>query len=311
MSSTSSTFLDVSALLSTGALDNQPAVNASLSHASLEIDAGNLLVLDLGDRSSSEPWLERARSSVQALFNELFTLPVTPSALGPIAALPPPTYAVPREKPLPKVRAETAWEKFRKEKGIQKERRGRMVWDENAKEYKARWGRDRIGKSTEPWAVEHNANKLAAAGASDPFELKQKEKELKKQKQKKQEVMNKRREIVPLTGTQLLRRGRTYREKYEVDRALALAQKSTASLGRFDRKLTKLKEPKVVRKPQLLASDVTTERAQTKTVVERVLKRQHEALETDKLARQQMTTESKQKKPMKPNKHREKRQRKE
>jgi len=60
----------------------------------------------------------------------MFQLPVTPSSLGPIAALPPPTFQCPREKPLPKVKADTKWEQFRKEKGIKKRKRSRMVWDE-------------------------------------------------------------------------------------------------------------------------------------------------------------------------------------
>ena len=34
-----------------------------------------------------------------------------------VATFPPPTYKLPREKPLPEVKPETKWEKYAKEKG--------------------------------------------------------------------------------------------------------------------------------------------------------------------------------------------------
>jgi len=98
--------------------------------------------------------------------------------------------------------------------------------------------------------------------------------------------MNQRRAIVPLTGTQLLRRGRTYREKYEVERALRLAQTATRSLGRFDAVRGDLREPKVKRRPKLAADDAAPRLAA------RVLKRQHEALAVDAAARQELAADA-------------------
>jgi regulator of ribosome biosynthesis len=54
--------------------------------------------------------------------------------------LPAPTTTLPREKPLPKPKEETRWEKFAKEKGIVKRKRERMVFDETAQEWKPRFG---------------------------------------------------------------------------------------------------------------------------------------------------------------------------
>jgi len=145
-----------------------------------------------------------------------------------------------------------------------------------------------VGNSTEAWAVEDKPEKLAATGSSDPFELKKREKTLNKAKQQKQEVMNRRREFVPLTGTEILRRGRTYREKYEVERALRLAQTSTASLGRFDMQHSKLKEPKVARKPVLQRDE------ETGRVVERVIKRKlADVMDSDAAARQSLAKAAK------------------
>ena len=59
-------------------------------------------------------------------------------------------------------------------------------------------------------------------------------------------------------------------------------------MGLFDRKLTNLKEPKVQRKQKILGGggDLAQERIETSKTLDRVLKRQHQELEVDKMARQ-------------------------
>lgn len=54
--------------------------------------------------------------------------------------LPLPRYRLPREKPIPEAKPQTKWEKFADMKGIQKRKRSRMVFDEDAQEYKPRFG---------------------------------------------------------------------------------------------------------------------------------------------------------------------------
>jgi len=39
-------------------------------------------------------------------------------------------------------------------KGINKRKRGRMVWDEEAKEWKPRWGYKRANDNTKDWCIE-------------------------------------------------------------------------------------------------------------------------------------------------------------
>lgn len=82
------------------------------------------------------------RSNLQILTNALFTLPTTDSDVGPLAALPRPSTALPREKRLPKTGedAMTRWEKFAKAKGIHKRKRSAMEWDENSGEWIPRHG---------------------------------------------------------------------------------------------------------------------------------------------------------------------------
>lgn len=107
---------------------------------------------------------ERARIGVQMLIAKLFSLPSEPSDVGPVATLPKEeTTAVPREKPLPKPRAETKWEKFAKEKGIQNKKSQRMVWDDEQKEYRPNWGYKRANDGV------LNQPIVEVKGAKDPL----------------------------------------------------------------------------------------------------------------------------------------------
>jgi len=75
---------------------------------------------EMPKNTSIKDW---TRDSLQELIKQLFTLPVEKSEDGPIAQLPETMTIIPREKPYPKERAETKWEKFRKSKGLKKERK--------------------------------------------------------------------------------------------------------------------------------------------------------------------------------------------
>lgn len=54
-----------------------------------------------------------------------------------------------REKPIPPPKKETRWEKFAKEKGIEKKKKSRMVWDEASQDWKPRWGYNRANAGDE------------------------------------------------------------------------------------------------------------------------------------------------------------------
>lgn len=77
-----------------------------------------------------------------------------------MAQLPDITTVLPREKPLPKAKAVTKWEKFAKTKGIApKPKRDRMVFDEEKQDYVPRYGYKGKNKEGEQaWAVEYPAN---------------------------------------------------------------------------------------------------------------------------------------------------------
>lgn len=56
-------------------------------------------------------------------------------------------------KPLPAANKETRWEKFAKEKGIQNRKRARMLWDEEAQEWRPRWGYKKANGGVEDMAI--------------------------------------------------------------------------------------------------------------------------------------------------------------
>ena len=56
------------------------------------------------------------------------------------------------QAPAPKKK--TRWEEYSQKKGIQKRKKGRMAWDETAKEWKPRWGYKRANDDTKEWLIE-------------------------------------------------------------------------------------------------------------------------------------------------------------
>ncbi|KAE8254625.1 hypothetical protein A4X13_0g3348 [Tilletia indica] len=160
-----------------------PAIGGASNGASsssdrlpLELDAGLLLSVDPNPLDSdlvpsSEPststttaldehLLSRIQQATQVLFNAVFSLPVTRNPdHGPIVTLPPPLLGLPREKPMPKPKPLTKWEKFARTKGINKRRRDKMEYDDDQQEWVARWGyKGANKKEEEQWLHPVKAN---------------------------------------------------------------------------------------------------------------------------------------------------------
>lgn len=102
-----------------------------------------------------------ARENAQALINQLLTTcPITKStdADGGLQInLPPPATHLPREKPVPKEKEKTKWERFAEKKGIKAKRKdGKLAFDEATGEWKAKYGyKGKRGDGVqEDWIVE-------------------------------------------------------------------------------------------------------------------------------------------------------------
>ncbi|XP_022067053.1 ribosome biogenesis regulatory protein homolog [Acanthochromis polyacanthus] len=214
----------------------------------LDFDVGNLLACDK-NRVESRDFREQkkedflrslARDNTQLLINEIWKLPTERVEEAIVAKLPEPSTPLPREKPPPKPRPPTKWEQFAKLKGIQKKKKTNLVWDENAKEWRRRWGYKRANDDTKEWLIE-------VPETADPNE----DQFAKRVKAKKERVakneLNRLRNIaraqkVKVPGVGLT--SKAQQSKDELSRAVSVAKTSTASMGRFQDRLPKEKAPK-------------------------------------------------------------------
>ncbi|KAE9408957.1 RRS1-domain-containing protein [Gymnopus androsaceus JB14] len=209
----------------------------------LDIDIGYLTVTDPNpiDVESYESSLEShllslARTGTQSLLN---------SSLLPSTNL----NNLPRAKPLPKPKPPTKWELFARAKGIQgktKERRVKKVWDEERGEWVNRWGKDGKNKQVEDqWITEVPLN---ADVDHDPRKIARDERKARVQKNKKQQEANVARAQKTSTSTSSNPRPEREAHKTQLERTLAMSRTSTASMGKFDRKLEGEKKLKGIKR---------------------------------------------------------------
>ncbi|RFU26171.1 hypothetical protein B7463_g10176, partial [Scytalidium lignicola] len=105
-----------------------------------------------------------ARDGAQVLINQLLsTCPIASTPAGVLLTLPEIQTHLPREKPLPTPKAETAWSKFAAKKGIKAKSaatRQKMVYDEATGEWVPKWGYKGANKAGEnDWIVEVDEKK--------------------------------------------------------------------------------------------------------------------------------------------------------
>lgn len=117
--------------------------------------------------------MDVAVRTVAALCKEFVQLPRVSSNIGLMGIIPPPVLQLPREKPLPKPREPTRWERFARTKGIKKRKKSRLVYDEKVKEYRPRYGRNRRTDNTTEYdpiiPAEEGVNDYS--GAKDAFTM--------------------------------------------------------------------------------------------------------------------------------------------
>lgn len=144
----------------------------------VEYDLGLLCVNDpqplehtkLTDASQRERYLkEITRDNVQLLVNQILSLPLQKIDNITLVELPAPIFKLPREKSIPKPREPTRWEKFAAKKGIQKKgKQGKLVYDEETKEWVNKWGYKGANKKIDDqWLVEAEGGDAASAESGD------------------------------------------------------------------------------------------------------------------------------------------------
>ena len=150
--------------------------------------------------------------------------------------LPPKLTEFPRQKPIPKDKPLTKWERFKQLKGLRpRKKRSRFVFDEITKAWVPRYGFKSIKHiQDEATGIIEDKEGIPLA-ESNPFEERKIEKKLEIEKQKMREIKNK------IAAT------RNQKAKEDISETLKIAQRSTASMGKHDKKASK-KEPES--KPQ-------------------------------------------------------------
>lgn len=216
-------------------------------------------------------------AAVQHLVGELFALPSSAIKMGRLARLPPPSTPLPREKPLPSARAMTKWEKFAQAKGIVKKKRSKLEFDDEAGEWRRRYGYKRVRDESEIPIIEAKATDEVGEDAFASMQKQKKARVLKQEKNRKANLKQAAKAaggaaispgtlpstltlsatalpLVPAAGPGIkasgppagLGAGSMPRKlgKKEISEAATLASTATASMGKFDTKLKGAKPAK-------------------------------------------------------------------
>nr|CAD7263486.1 unnamed protein product [Timema shepardi] len=219
-------------------------------HLELEYDLGTLLAIDINDldlktlSSNQDKYLkDLARDNAQLLINKIWELPSERIDEAIVVKLPPPSFILPRENPVPKPKPISKWQKYAQEKGITKKRKSKVTWDEVLKKWVPNYGYKRAeAEKQKDWLIE-------LPGNADPLEDQYAKKmDIKKEKVAKNEFQRLK-NLAVSKNIKVPRVGITTAEKLsseQLGKALTVAKVSTASLGKFQAKLPKEKTAKKV-----------------------------------------------------------------
>lgn len=237
--------VNVSAILSAARaadLEKQKAVLVEREQP-MDLDIGNLYASDSMPldpvelaKNQSQYISALVRDGVQVLFNAIWNLPTKVVDEAVVATLPPPTLHLPREKPVPKPKPLTRWQKFALKKGITHKKKDRKTWDELTQKFVPRHG---IEKKTlendKNWLIELPTQANPFVDYHAKLDTMKKDRVAKNEKHRLKNLENANPLMKGLTTNQ--------EKRTALMDQLKKTKTSTASLGRFDRKLEE--EPKI------------------------------------------------------------------
>lgn len=215
----------------------------------LELDLGNMLAIDNNQMEAADLrdpafLLSLARDNTQLLLNSIWDLETVKVEDAVTAKFPPPSFTLPREKPVPKPKPMTKWEKYAKEKGIEKKKKKeRLVWDDVVQKWIPQFGYKKAqAEADKNWAipVKHNHDPN-----EDPYEKMAEDKKEKVAKNELQRLRNLARAknvAVPSVGVAPSTKdtqAKSLSKSEDLKKAADIARASTASLGKFQESLHK------------------------------------------------------------------------
>jgi len=283
----------VSAVLAEAALAESRLASTTVTKPlDLDTDLGHLLVidpnpLDLADGQvpGDEELLNLCRDGAQVLVNALWQLDTERVEEAIVAKLPPPTFILPREKPVPKPKMMTKWEKYAKEKGIEKKKKkDRLVWDDVVSKWVPQFGYKKVVTEAEKnWMIPMKGN---APDNEDPFEKMaeaKREKVAKNELQRLRNLAKTKKVSVPSVGVvpSVAKPGvqvKAVSQSEDLRKAAEIAKTSTASLGKFQEDLNKKLEKSAKtkgnkRKFESNTGDADSEKAKSLRVLETITNR--------------------------------------
>ena len=214
--------------------------------------------------------------------------------------LPEAIITLPRSLPIPIEKPLTKWEKYKKEKGITQRKRSRMVFSEEVGDWVPRWGKGSVKhiQDSMNWIMEEKEPGV------NPFEQKSNEKQLAKAKQMKRQHKNEefaKKYIEQKKGKNSSNNNedniqpkqhiskkmrKAFKAKKEIERLnedkknlgkrLEQVQKSTRSMGNFDKKLKNEKEINLLKKKRVgkdILTDKNKEKSRDKRILDNILKK--------------------------------------
>ena len=214
--------------------------------------------------------------------------------------LPENIITLPRSLPIPIQKPPTKWEKYKIEKGITQRKRGRMVYSEEVGDWVPRWGKGSAKhiQDSMNWVMEEKEPGV------NPFEQKSNEKQLAKAKQMKRQIKNEefaQKYLAQKKGitnnneknegsnapkqyiSKKMRKAfkaqkeieRLNEDKKNLGKRLEQVQKSTRSMGNFDKKLKNEKEVNLLKKKRVrsdILTDKSKEKSRDKIILDNILK---------------------------------------
>lgn len=212
-------------------------------HLECNIDLSFLMCSDPNDidevqlKNNKEQYLtDLTRDNVQLIVNELWECPVERVEETVVAKLPDPKLILPRARKVPDGPLLTKWQKFAKEKGIQKKKKDKKEYDQELNKWVPTYGfKHAEAEKSKEWVLE-------VPQTADPYEDQfEKKKDLKNEKVAKNEIQRMKniarakKQMIPKTGYL----GVEAASSLDLRKAAVIAKASTASVGKFQEKLAK------------------------------------------------------------------------
>ena len=216
--------------------------------------------------------------------------------------LPENIITLPRSLPVPIPKPPTKWEKYKMEKGITQRKRSRMVYSEEVGDWVPRWGKGSVKhiQDSMNWLMEEKEPGV------NPFAQKSNEKQIAKAKQMKRQIKNeefaknylakKKGNLNQMNNnkneeasepkqhiSKKMRKAfkaqkeiqRLNEDKKNLGKRLEQVQKSTRSMGNFDKKLKNEKEINLLKKKRVgkdILNDKSKEKSRNQRILDNILK---------------------------------------